>query len=172
MVRWGKGKKDKHKKKKKSTYNKKEFKNTVCQSCALCTKPDPTFCYGELYKADPIDFMKYTYSQLVSFYGDIGLVSQSEFSYITGRYRKEDYFAFLAQVQENNLGGSKRGRKKRKERYVCQPYMTHFHSNNAEFISRIENILSGDNNIKQNTDKELPESDKEQLNRDSESTQP
>jgi len=47
-------------------------------------------------------------------------------------------------------------KKKRSKRYVCKPYATFFSKDNSDFQEEIRKILYGDNDNKQDTDKELP----------------
>jgi hypothetical protein len=44
---------------------------------------------------------------------------------------------------------------KRKRAYVCEPYPTVLHRDSEKFITTIENILGGNNNRQQDTDKKL-----------------
>lgn len=59
-----KGKK-KRKKNKSRPYNKKQFTEIFCITCGLCDKQkDPSFCYIELYKHEPKEFVNGVWKNL------------------------------------------------------------------------------------------------------------
>ena len=60
----GKKKKGKRIKKIKKNYNKKEFYDVLCQNCQICPKPDPSFCYANLYKHEPKPFINKVFNNL------------------------------------------------------------------------------------------------------------
>jgi len=59
------GKKRKKKRKIKKNYNKKEFREVLCQHCGICKNPDPIFCYVNLYKHEPKAFVNKIFSNLL-----------------------------------------------------------------------------------------------------------
>ena len=61
MARKGKKKRNK----KTRPYNKKQFTEIFCVSCGLCDpKNDPSFCYIELYKHEPKEFVNAVWRNL------------------------------------------------------------------------------------------------------------
>jgi len=64
MARKGKNKKKKRQAKSRP-YNKKQFVEIFCLSCGLCDpKKDPSFCYIELFKHEPQEFINTVWENL------------------------------------------------------------------------------------------------------------
>ncbi len=61
MARKGKNRKAKRVRK----YNQKQFKEVICISCDMCHKnANPAFCYAELYRREPKQFVSHVYKNL------------------------------------------------------------------------------------------------------------
>lgn len=65
MAKKGRNKQKKKKNKMKKNYNKKEFCEVFCQTCIICTHPQPDLCYTGLYKHEPKAFVKNVFNNLV-----------------------------------------------------------------------------------------------------------
>jgi len=65
MGKRGNKKKQKKNRKIRKNYNKKEFVEVFCQTCLVCQKPKPEFCYSNLYKHDPKPFINKVFNNLI-----------------------------------------------------------------------------------------------------------
>jgi len=120
-----------------------QFQNTVCRT-GVCFD-------GDGYASATCDNIKICYQDIMR---QIGV----EFPKMLHETSLTDLIGF--KNNKNNkryisYGGKKNKKAKRKARYVCASYPTFFSRDDTEFQLEMRRILYGDNNLKQNTDKEL-----------------
>jgi len=163
-------KKHKKNKKNKSKYTRKQFLDIYCINCNLCSTqpPDPIFCYDELYKTDPDRFFEGCFLNLVETAREMRESNSSNKSITMNKFRElfcksfckydscgltvdcfnlfKDQINGKAPRSKTNMRKKRRERKKKRQKYICQPYPTTFTNDNKDWQIKIENILSNENN--------------------------
>lgn len=168
-----KGRKKKQALKQAHRFMKKQFLEIYCPNCKICVaeNPNPIFCYDELYKTEPETFFKHCLSGLINLKRQLVAKDTPSKDITMGQFNDlfckafckknacnlivDCYLLFKKQIRGGaktraETRKNKKQRKKVKERYICQPYPTIFTNDNEEWLAKIEDILNGNNNRKQN----------------------
>ena len=170
--------KGRKRKKKNRLYNKKQFVGIFCAKCGLCIG-DPTFCYTEVYRTDPKEFINNVFKRLLEikkWNEDRGrssadktiLVDVEQFKYVfcksltrsCGLNIEHDHCdlinncwrAFSNQVfgaEATHAGRNKKRKKKKTKRYIIQPYPTLFTSDNDGWIAFVRELFNENINFEQ-----------------------
>jgi hypothetical protein len=173
--------KKKHKQKPPKVYSKKQFSNFICGQCQICPYyTEPEFCFEEVYKHNPKGFMEKVYPHLLDIkrtYRDsakhVSMMTKEEFkkkicgacACFDNRKDCEDccdssdcFDTFMDSTTGLHIAVTTKEKKnKKKNKYVPVPYATFFSSSKKGFQEEIQKILYGNNNSKQNKNKEVPE---------------
>jgi hypothetical protein len=174
--------KKKHKRRAARIYSRKQFSDIICGQCGICPYyTEPEFCFEEVYKHNPKGFMEKVYPRLLELKKNYRSKARHVSSMPKEDFKKliccscvcfdtkkdcEDccdssdcYDTFMdstcglhvvADIKETKK------KKKEKNKYIPVPYATFFSSSKKGFQEEIQRILYGNNNKKQNTDKEMP----------------
>jgi len=177
--------KKKHKRKAPKIYSEKQFVDIICKQCGICPAwTEPEFCYGEVYKHNPKEFMERMFNRLITLRQTytknarhISSMNVEEFRAALCRSKTcfptlEDcdecqkssdcYDVFIDQSCGLFVDASKSEKKKSKKekkkekKYVPVPYASFFSSSSEDFKKEIQRILYGNKNKEQNKDKEMP----------------
>ncbi len=168
----------------KRKYSRKDFKSVVCSTCNSCESIDvnPTFCYDFVYLLGNKKQRRKLVESIIKaanfnlhFFEDVFCSPYicNEFTpypivYGPGSPTQCKNVNRCSAILKAQMTGTsdvivKWGptkRKKRKTRYVAEPYVTLIISNNnTEWAEKVDSILYGNNNREQNNDKECAKND-------------
>lgn len=157
--------KKKRAKRKYKIFNKTQFVDIICNNCLLCGhKPDPSFCYGKIYKKGPKVFINEIYTKLLGY----GLWLKNEpdvtidNSFIMDDFKRIFCRSGICDIDETEIecqnilvcyasfrhqfhDADKRNKKKKKNKknksVVFRAYPTFFTSNDKQWKEQIKEIL-------------------------------
>lgn len=186
--------KGRNKKKKKKIFSKKKFRNVFCPQCAICdNRAQPKFCFNILYKSNPDLFTTSVFPNLVALSEGLMLSGGSAQSISLERFfqifcstgicagttclkQEVCYTIFQEQAvgKPDKLAKAKikKRKKKARKRQVYTPYATFFCRNDEKFKAKVNEILYGDNDNKQDKDQELSAGSTERTSGSAEGRQP
>jgi len=118
-----------------------QFANTVCRT-GICHD-------GDMFESAACDLRKHCYKQFMAQLGVVnpGVIREKDKANLISFKNSKSTTKFITAYRKK--------KKKKKSRRVYASYPTFFSSNNANFQAAIKRILYGDNDIQQDTDKEL-----------------
>ena len=150
-------KKKKRRAQKAKKYNKKQFVDIICRQCKLCTNPNASFCFVEMYKKSPREFMDTCYLNLLNVAekrakkGTIEPLSMDDFEDMfckSAVCKNMNYFAcgqlFYCYEAFKGQNCTKKKGKKKKDSYVFEAYPTFFCSDDKEWQNTIKEILGNE----------------------------
>lgn len=165
-----KRKKKNKKLKRRFKYSKHEFMDICCRQCQICADGvDPAFCYPKVYKQDPKKFMLEIFGLLLVIHDEIlngthqsGKTPEKEAAEIFNRVfakidfsnRKKARRDFYCQMLDQTPLKAQGKKKKKKQRYVVQPYPTFFC--NPEFMEEVKATINDGNDDQQQNPVEEP----------------